>query len=252
MKLSANAKSPWFINFPVNKEPRLRLFCFHYAGGNATIFRLWSEKLPDYVQVVGVELPGRGTRFSEPLVKSLVDIISSLENEMTNCFDLPYIFFGHSLGALISHALICELSLKGEDLPIHAIFSGRPAPSDNKPYYKNISSLPDEEFFEELRCYNGTPGEILENKELMDFFTPVLRSDFSLAEGRQLSEIVIDCPVTVFGGSEDRVSEKELMMWSKETTGLFKCRMFKGGHFFLKDSEDEVLQEISSIIHTYK
>ncbi len=36
-------------------QAKLRLFCFHYAGGGAAIFRTWSDSLPQIVEVFQVQ-----------------------------------------------------------------------------------------------------------------------------------------------------------------------------------------------------
>src|SRR5687767_13169779 len=95
-------------------RPHLRLFCFPYAGGGASIFRTWSVGLPEGVQVCAVQFPGREERLSEEpfdhwreIVKALADVFSP------NLAELPFIFFGHSMGALISFELARELRRRG-------------------------------------------------------------------------------------------------------------------------------------------
>src|SRR6059058_3718402 len=61
---------------PDTRARRVRLFCFHYAGGSALIFRRWPELLSPAIEVRAVHLPGHGTRLLEPPfedVRSLVD-----------------------------------------------------------------------------------------------------------------------------------------------------------------------------------
>ncbi len=40
---------PWIVRS--KPQPYLRLFCFPYAGGGASIFRFWSATLPTEVEV---------------------------------------------------------------------------------------------------------------------------------------------------------------------------------------------------------
>ncbi|WP_256732064.1 thioesterase II family protein, partial [Burkholderia pseudomallei] len=62
----AAAESPWLIVHEA-RNARVRLFCFHYAGATASIFRTWPGGLPDWIEVVAVQLPGREYRLGEPL-----------------------------------------------------------------------------------------------------------------------------------------------------------------------------------------
>ena len=43
-------------------QPRLRLFCFPYAGRGVSIFRAWPDGLTADVEVCPGQLPGRETR----------------------------------------------------------------------------------------------------------------------------------------------------------------------------------------------
>ena len=56
-----------WVTYPKpNPEAKLRLFCFHYAGGGAAIFRSWIDSLPSTVEICPIELPGRNSRLREP------------------------------------------------------------------------------------------------------------------------------------------------------------------------------------------
>ena len=68
--LAQQSTSPWLIRFRSRNTARvhIRLFCFHYAGASASIFRSWDEAMPDGIEVVAVQLPGREYRLDEPLL----------------------------------------------------------------------------------------------------------------------------------------------------------------------------------------
>ena len=40
------SRGSWLIRKIPRSHPRVRLFCFHYAGGGASIFQSWPHKLP--------------------------------------------------------------------------------------------------------------------------------------------------------------------------------------------------------------
>lgn len=95
----------------------------------------------------------------------------------------------------------------------------------------------DAEFLEHLRKLGGTPQEILESKELMQIFLPVLRSDFGLCERYEPQEApLFTMPVVVMSGDEDKdTPEREVQFWRCVTTGAFAARRYPGDHFFLKN-----------------
>ena len=50
---------PWLIRPLTEQErPRMRLFCFHCAGGAGTEFSTWPPSLRGEIEVAPVQLPG--------------------------------------------------------------------------------------------------------------------------------------------------------------------------------------------------
>ncbi|HEY1351966.1 MAG TPA: thioesterase domain-containing protein, partial [Ktedonobacteraceae bacterium] len=47
----------WIMRYRPNEQARLRLFCFPYAGGRASIFRSWSEALPAEIELCCIQPP---------------------------------------------------------------------------------------------------------------------------------------------------------------------------------------------------
>src|SRR5579864_5980009 len=48
----------WFPSAAASTQAKMRLFCFPYAGGGASVFRDWAEHLPAQVAVCPARLPG--------------------------------------------------------------------------------------------------------------------------------------------------------------------------------------------------
>lgn len=228
----------WFGCLKPRQNPRLRLFCFPYAGGGAMIYRTWSDQLPSSVEVCPVALPGRERRMREagftrmaPLVDALVEALDPYLD------DLPFAFFGHSMGSAIAYELCHRLRLDGRPQPKMLIASGRRAPhltGDDKADYL----LPDDAFIERLREMQGTPEEVLANRELMDLMVPLLKADFELIDTHGPTDFArLDLPIVACGGLQDgEVSRRELEAWGELTAGEFTLRLFEGGHFFLQEA----------------
>lgn len=248
---SARAPAPaddrWLKVFDSRPEARLRLFCFPYAGGGASVYRTWFTELPSAVEVVGVQPPGRESRFREEPFRHLEPMAEAAAGALEAHLHRPFAFFGHSMGAILAFEVTRALRRRSGKLPVHLFVSGRPAPtveSDDPP----IHELPRERFLEELRGYAGTPEEVLRNQELMDLLEPLLRADFSVSETYEYHPggDLLPVAVTALGGTEDRdVPPEDLEPWRRETTGIFHAHVLEGGHFFLHEHRGEVLRIVS-------
>ena len=229
------------------RQTCFRLFCFPYAGGGASLYRTWQERLGPDIEVCAIQLPGREDRFGEPRFDSLISLIDVLADVLSPYLDSPFGFFGHSLGSLISFELTRRLRRQKAPCPVQLFVSGRRAPQIPDPD-PPIHQLPDAEFIEELRRFNGTPQAVLENPELMEIFMPLLRSDIGLDETYVYDhEAPLDCPISAFGGLEDEeVSREELAAWRDQTQSKFRMQMFPGDHFFLNGKESDGLLEVIS------
>jgi len=232
----------WFITTKIRPHARVRLFCFPYAGGAASIYRQWPSLLPPEVEVTAIELPGRGMRLAEPAFRSVATLVDQLTEVLIPRIDGEFAFFGHSMGAVIAFELAREFHRRGKPAPRWIFVSGRGAPHVHRtdpPIY----DLPAPEFVNALGKLNGTPKEVLEHKELMDLMMPILRADFELVQTYEYTPgAPLDCPITVFGGLEDpEVPYDTLPPWKEQTAKSFKLHMLPGDHFFLRSAQGMLL-----------
>ena len=237
---------PWIVRPRANPQATLRLFCFPYAGGGASIYRSWIGGLLPQVEVCPVQLPGRETQMRALPFARLAPLVQTLADALRRYMDLPFAFFGHSMGGLIGFELARHLRRISGPQPVWLFVSGQTAPqlaSTKSP----IHDLPDPELMEELRRLNGTPKEILEHAELMQLILPLLRADFAVCETYEYSiSEPLALPISVFGGLEDTgVSHEQLAAWSEHTRSSFKLRMVPGDHFFLNSARVSILAAIS-------
>jgi len=223
---------------------RVRLFCFPYAGGSEAAFRTWQQNLADALEVVPIHLPGRGTRIKEPALTRLAPLVGALSQSLRPELDLPFAFFGHSMGGLIAFELARQLRREGAPLPVHLFISAKCCPKQVDDLY--AGEISDQELIQILRRYEGTPREVLENAELMQLLLPVIRADMELCNTYVCDpEPPLPCPITAFGGLQDHKSGRSCLEgWRNYTTGRFTLRMFPAGHFFLQTCEKSILEAI--------
>lgn len=68
-----------------------------------------------------------------------------------------------------------------------------------------VHNLPTEDFILELKKLNGTPKEVLENRDLMDCILPAIRADFKIADEYFFQgKANFSCPVSVLIGENDQ------------------------------------------------
>ncbi|MEV0001657.1 alpha/beta fold hydrolase [Micromonospora sp. NPDC050980] len=228
---------------------RVLLFCLPYAGGSAMrVYGRWQRELPDSVEVVPVELAGRGARIVETPLTSVDDITADVLPPVLDRIDRPYALFGHSLGALVAFELARRLEHLHGRPATHLFVSGHIPPQHPRPPGQYDYRLPDALFRERLRELAGTPEEVLAHDELLDLVIPVLRADFEAADTyRSRPGPRISPPLTVYGGADDPEAPPETLPdWAVLTTGRHEVRILPGGHFFLNDEQATVLKGIAA------
>ncbi len=247
--MARGATDGWIVRPRPNPGAALRLFCFPYAGAGAPIFRDWPAGLPETVEVCAVQLPGRGSRVRETPFTEVAPLLSALSDSLERDLEGPFALFGHSLGALLAFELARELRREFLPQPVRLFVSGCGAPQE--PYlYPPIHTLPEAKFLAELQRWGGTPLEVLAHQELMQLLLPALRADFALRETYAYAdEPPLDCPISAFGGLDDRwVSRESLDAWRAQTYAAFSLQLLPGDHFFLASSRPRLLAAIAETL----
>jgi medium-chain acyl-[acyl-carrier-protein] hydrolase len=234
----------WIVRYRPNAQARLRLFCFSYAGGGASVFRPWLDLLPPEVEICGIQLPGREHRLAEPAYRRIGPLVQAAAGALYPYLDRPFAFYGHSMGALVSFELARQLRRTHDRHPIRLFLAAYRAPQLPNPHIK-IYHLPSEVFKVVLRA-DGIPERILQNEELMQAMLPTLRADFELCDTYTYKEEPpLDCPFSIFGGLEDvRVRATDLEGWHIHSNVSCSLSLLAGSHFFIHSAQDLLLAAI--------
>lgn len=228
----------------------MRLFCFPHAGGGSTAFAGWRGALPA-VEVFPVELPGRLTRLREPPIERMEPLALLLSEEIRPHLDRPYALFGHSLGGLVGFEVARRLRVAGAPPP-SALIVAAVLPPHSSPPGGGLHARSDEDLIAELGKLNGTPAEVLANRELLDFLLPVLRADLAVMETYEHQpDRPLECPIHVFGAEDDPlVPPSRLSGWSRHTTARVSVSVRPGGHFFLQQDPGSLLDALRASIES--
>ena len=267
---SKTAGNGWLVFHRPNAAARMRLFCFPFAGGGASLCRTWVNGLHPSIEVIGVEPPGRAARIHEPPLNTITDFLDALVPVMLPYLDKPFAFYGHCLGGLTmfetARALLEDHRLRVE----HLIVSGSRPPHRVKqlgffeetmladilthekfdpflPAYEQ----PDEVFIDILRHFRlDATEEFLQLPELRNLLLPTIRAEFTMASNyRCVVEAPWDIPITCFTGLDDTyVTRKDAMAWSQFTKSTFTLHMREGTHFLIVDDRDFILDTINRVL----
>jgi surfactin synthase thioesterase subunit len=224
----------------------INLICLPFAGGNKYSYREYELKVPPSVKIVPLEYPGRGARMREPMLSSMDMIITDLYRQIRNSVDhQPYAIYGHSMGGLAAFLLTHKLQRHNHRAPLGLFISGTTGPSAPSRGSIKRHKLAKEEFIQEIIDLDGMPEEILANKEMMDFFEPILRADFTATETYIYEDMLsLDIPVTVITGTEEDMKIEDIMLWQKETSFEVDFRQMSGKHFFIFHHAEKIVEII--------
>ena len=226
-----------------------QLFILHFAGGSSHSFRFLKDKISTAYEVHALELPGRGKRFKQELIKNnteaIEDYVSQIQAKRNR---KPFVIYGHSMGAVLGLFVAKRLE-NTIDFPEALITTGNPGlgvrnEDDDKKGKRYL--LNDEDFKQELRELGGVTEEALENKELFNFFSPLIRADFEVVEqGFKNKNIVIKTPIHAVMGSEEKCSNR-LVNWEKFTSSYCNYEVWEGNHFFIYDHVEKLVKIIET------
>jgi len=225
---------------------RRQVFLLHYAGGNIYSFRFMEPFLKN-VSYIPLELPGRGKRIREPLLNNFNEATLDICQQIIKQLSAEKFFiYGHSMGTLIGLkvvAMLEQISLFPECL----IVTGCPGPGTG--ITKRRYLMGKEEFMAELDKLGGMPAELYTNTELFDFYEPILRADFELAETGSLSAFSpVKTPIhAIMGNDEEHVTQ--INNWKNFTLASFNSEIWEGDHFFIHKNAARIAGKIKDFYY---
>ncbi|MBD8498443.1 thioesterase II family protein [Paenibacillus arenosi] len=231
--------NPWLYRTTRKSNAAVRLICFPYAGGSPSLYRSWSDAFDAQVEVVSVHLPGRGARLMEPPITQIDILVKCIAQGMLRVIsEMPFAFFGHSMGALIAYELTRHLQEQYGLRPEHLFVSARSSPHTPRREQTERHKLCDQQLKETIKNWNGTPEWVLHNEELMNIALPIIRADLELCETyRYTDKGRLNVPITAFAGTNDPlVSVEEIGQWREVTDSQFDLNLMEGEHFYIHHS----------------
>jgi len=220
-----------------------RVFCIPHAGCGVSIFRNWPEQR-DRVEFLPVDLPGRLTRFGEPMPETFQDLAAAIVDGLKPHLDVPFALFGHCWSALAAYEVAIHLGRAGLPDPVRLYVSSQPAPQDE--LVSRMMDMNETELAEELEKVVRDMGQ-QPHPELVAIYVNILRADLDVSRRYVASDpAALPCPVTAIGWSEDtEVTPEQMSGWS--ACGDTSFVVFPGRHHRFIDAPPELIGMLSDL-----
>ncbi|MGW1379743.1 thioesterase II family protein [Streptomyces sp. NPDC002446] len=241
--------NPWIHRYHPAPDSAPTLVCFPHAGGSATFYHPLSRLLSPQVDVVAMQYPGRQERYGEPAIDNLAELADRAHEALAPLTGRPLALFGHSMGATLAFEVARRMEREAA-APVALFLSGRRAPSRHRSGL--VTDGGDAALIAELRLLRGTDPEMLDDPEILGMILPALRADYKAIEFHRCPPgASVSCPVTVLTGDADpHTTIEEARAWSAHSTGAFDFEVFPGGHFYLADRPEDVMDAVARRLRT--
>lgn len=246
-----NVENEWFGIRKTGCNTRLRIVALPYAGGGAATYKnlFMDVSYKDDLDLIAIQLPGRGRRINEKPISNLKLVTDLLYMQLYEIWDdTPVVLLGYSMGTILAYELALKFQSKNMNMK-SLILCARQAPSCIEKEI-NRGLLSDDELIYAVRKLGGTPGEVLNNRELMQYYFEILRADFSIADSYyRTNQEKLNCPIHLMSGIFDNeVSIKDTEAWRNFTNKEYSVSYFQDGHFFIHSSYTQFLERINYIL----
>jgi len=212
---------------------RVRVLAIPQAGMGVWAFHGW--KLPETVEMLPVELPGRNSRMLEPKDQSMRQLVVALVDALAETLsEKPFVVFGHSLGAWMAYEVCVELEKRDGPRPLALVVSGARAPQLADPEQHDadrtqprMADLPSRAFWQHFeRRYGKNPD--LAHAAVKEYVEPLLKADFRLFETYAPRLAVLPYAVVACASlGDDRVLDAQLDALRERSGGAFETRRFE-------------------------
>jgi surfactin synthase thioesterase subunit len=219
----------WLLK-PPPEDAETLLFGFPYAGGGASLYRQWPDRLGD-AAFCPLQPPGREHRFREPPLRTHAAFAGDLAAFLAGYADRRWVFFGHCGGVPLALSTILALQDRGLPLPERLIASGWGPP--HKALYGPLNhiDLATADLRQEVGAMMSRLG-VPVRPDFVDIAADVLRVDLELHRPHRYDPArFLPVPVTVLGWTEDDVVGVDEVCQGWSDVAEVRYQVLAGGHF---------------------
>lgn len=231
---------PWFPHRKATRNASVRLFCFPYAAKGASTYRSYADRLPAHIEVCAVQLPGREERLADPPLTSMEDLVEAVADAIGPYLDLPFAFYGQSMGAIVAFEVARALRARQSVAPQHLFVAREQAPHLLVPAALTNDRLSDDELLRDTRRA-PLDSPLRANPEVLELMLPTYRADSLVLERyRYVRAEPLECPITAFVPQEDNtLSRQDVEAWHAHTSAAFRLEVLPGRGWELFGPEGE-------------
>ncbi|MFE3590616.1 amino acid adenylation domain-containing protein [Streptomyces niveus] len=251
---------PWLRVLRPVESPVARVLCVSGMGGTTGGHLPLAAHLPDGVEMLGVQMPGRETRTEEAPATDMMAVADQVVAALAAParLDLPLVLYGHSQGSWLCWEVAHRLAHRPVAPPLALVpVCGLPPMARPTAGLSRLAELITDEGAdpgpaEVAAALAGVlPPAVLDDDELLTEYLLRLKCDVELAENhrgvlRDITRPALDIPVFPVEGSDDPVLPRGSMdVWTPLTTGEFGMRVIDGTHSAPLDNPAALAGEIT-------
>lgn len=242
----------WVVVPRARPDAIMRLICFPYAGGNASVYSSWVDRIGSKVELCAIQPPGRQERIHESLLETVEQMVEGIVPALLPYLDKPFAMFGHCVGAMVMYEVVRVLKARHGLAPVH-IFPSGALPPKNYLIPAVDTSLDSDKFVETLRQIGFAEDSVLGDEESARELLPTVSADFDLAIRYACDRpSALDAPITTICGREDQLGPPErTVKWNEMTTSRFDQVVLPGEHYFLVPERNAVIRTVNEELDNY-
>lgn len=229
------------------RDAAVRLVCFPHAAGSADAFAGLARALPDDIEVLTVQYPGRRERRSEPVATTIAALAEEAAGLLTSYTDRPLSLLGHSMGALVAFETARLLEQHG---PVARLLVSAARPPSEDWAEHDLDALADDRIVAELRRLGGVPDELLAEPDVVGEILRLLRADHrALRRYHCAPDVQVRAPITVvLADADPKNTVAQTRGWARHTAADHDTALICGGHFALTGRDPGVARLLTRLL----
>jgi surfactin synthase thioesterase subunit len=226
------------------ERPAARIYCFPGVGGAASAFIPMVPHLPDTIELVAIQAPGRADRYREPPITDTAGFIEEVTAVIAAELNAPSLIFGHSLGGWAAYAIACRLASQPAERPpaLGLAVACMLPPTDESQRVLRLDYLQeasDADAVDMLKTMAAWPKNLIESGEDRAALLAPFRADARLWMNRRwVTGPGLDIPLLAIAAARDQMHRdpSRLSPWCEVTTGGFSLASLDGTHSLIADN----------------